>query len=435
MPVQKSPVEYDNTWLHFFPSDQLGKTDGFPSSLVSAQGIYVTDSQGRQYMDAISGAYCVNVGYGRDSIIDAASQAAKKLAFCSPFSFSNPYATQLAQTLAKLAKPVVGANARVFFTNSGSEAVETALKIARAFAVKKGEGQRKWLVSRDHAYHGLTLGALSVCGFPSLKEEFGPLLPMTATIPSMRDSADPFNDLLKATPGHGNDIAGVLLESVETSNGMTTPSEQYLESLRRIRKETGALLILDEVITGFGRLGSWFGAEHYGLEADIIICAKGLTSGYDSLGATIVSERVASIFAQGDDSMFTHGATFGGRPAAAAAALENIGILEREQLLANAASMGAYLKVKLEDLFAHHPKVSGLTGVGLLQAIHLKSPDSSDPATAEQVTVIRDRLLQRGVITSLYYTRHDPTIEIAPPLCITQAQIDQLCLIIRDALK
>src|ERR1700743_1518366 len=122
MPVEKSLSEHDNTWLHFFPSDQLGKTDAFPSSLVKAQGIYVTDSQGRQYMDAISGAYCVNVGYGRDSIVDAASQAAKTLAFCSPLSFSNPYSTQLAQTLANLASPVVGANARVFFTNSGSGA-------------------------------------------------------------------------------------------------------------------------------------------------------------------------------------------------------------------------------------------------------------------------------------------------------------------------
>jgi len=435
MPAKKPQSEHDNTWLHFFPSDQLGQTDAFPSSLVSAHGIYVTDSQGRRYMDAISGAYCVNVGYGRDSIIDAASQAAKTLAFCSPFSFSNPHSRQLAQTLATLARPVVGPNARVFFTNSGSEAVETALKIARAFAVKNGESQRKWLVSRDHAYHGVTLGALSVCGFASLKEEFGPLLPMTATIPSMRDSATPLDDLVKATPGQGMDVAGVLLETVETSNGMVTPSEQYLESLRGIREETGALLIVDEVITGFGRLGSWFSAEHYGLEADIIVCAKGLTSGYDSLGATIVSERVASTFAQGDDSMFAHGATFGGRPAAAAAALENIAILEREQLLANACSMGAYLKQKLEQLFAGHPNVSGLTGTGLLQAIHLKTANSSAPATAQEVAKIRDRLLNHGVITSLYYTRNDPTIEIAPPLCITQEQIDHLCLVIHESLK
>ncbi|MGY2224908.1 aminotransferase family protein [Pseudomonas gingeri] len=435
MSVEKSLSEHDNTWLHFFPSDQLGKTDAFPSSLVKAQGIYVTDSQGRQYMDAISGAYCVNVGYGRDSIVDAASQAAKTLAFCSPFSFSNPYSTQLAQTLANLASPVVGANARVFFTNSGSEAVETALKIARAFAVKSGESQRKWLISRDHAYHGVTLGALSVCGFASLKEEFGPLLPMTATIPSMHDSNDPFNDLLKATPGRGKDVAGVLLETIETSNGMVTPGTEYLDGLRRLREETGALLIVDEVITGFGRMGSWFSAEHYGLEADIIVCAKGLTSGYDSLGATIVSERVASAFAQGNDSMFTHGATFGGRPAAAAAALENIRILDHEQLLGNASSMGVYLKDRLHGLFAGHPKVSGLTGTGLLQAIHLKSPDSPAPATTEEVAVIRDRLLNHGVITSLYYTRNDPTIEIAPPLCINQEQIDHLCLVIQQALK
>ncbi|MNM82489.1 Taurine--pyruvate aminotransferase [compost metagenome] len=386
-------------------------------------------------MDAISGAYCVNVGYGRDSIVDAAAQAAKQLAFCSPFSFANPYATQLAQTLADLARPVVGANARVFFTNSGSEAVETALKIARAFAAKKGEHSRKWLVSRDHAYHGVTLGALSVCGFPSLKEEFGPLLPMTATIPSMRDSCDPFDDLLHATPGQGKDVAGVLLETVETSNGMATPSEQYLASVRRIREETGALLIIDEVITGFGRLGSWFSAEHYGLEADIIVCAKGLTSGYDSLGATIVSERVASAFAQGDESMFAHGATFGGRPAAAAAALENIAILSREQLLANASAMGAYLDEKLHSLFAGHPRVSSLSGTGLLRAIHLKAAGASAPATALEVALIRERLLNHGVITSLYYTRNDPTIELAPPLCINQTQIDDLCRVIHESLK
>ncbi|WP_295485085.1 aminotransferase class III-fold pyridoxal phosphate-dependent enzyme [uncultured Pseudomonas sp.] len=435
MPVETSSPELANTWLHFFPSDQLGKTDAFPTSLASAQGIYVTDAQGRRYMDAISGAYCVNVGYGRDSIVDAAAQTAKQLAFCSPFSFANPYTTQLAQTLAELASPVVGANARVFFTNSGSEAVETALKVARAFAAKRGESKRKWLVSRDHAYHGVTLGALSVCGFPSLKEEFGPLLPMTKTIPSMRDSSNPFEELLGATPGQGQDVAAVLLETVETSNGMTTPSEQYLENVRRIREETGALLIIDEVITGFGRLGSWFSAEHYGLEADIIVCAKGLTSGYDSLGATIVSERVASAFAQGDESMFAHGATFGGRPAAAAAALENIAILGREQLLANASAMGAYLEEKLHSLFAGHPKVCGLSGAGLLRAIHLRSADSSAPATAQEVALIRERLLNYGVITSLYYTRNDPTIEIAPPLCITSVQIDDLCRVIHESLK
>lgn len=435
MSKEKALPDHGNTWLHFFPSDQLGNTDAFPSTLIEAQGIYVTDAHGRRYMDAISGAYCVNVGYGRDSIVDAASQAAKTLAFCSPFSFSNPYSTRLAQTLADLASPVVGANARVFFTNSGSEAVETALKIARAFAVKNGESQRKWLVSRDHAYHGVTLGALSVCGFAALKEEFGPLLPMTATIPSMRDSGDPFYDLLNATPGRGKDVAGLLVETVETSNGMVTPTTQYLDGLKRLREETGALLIVDEVITGFGRLGSWFSAEHYGLEADIIVCAKGLTSGYDSLGATIVSERVASVFAQGDESMFAHGATFGGRPAAAAAASENIGILEREQLLGNASSMGVYLKDKLHSLLKDHPKVSDLTGIGLLQAIHLKSADSSAPATAEEVAVIRERLLNLGVITSLYYTRNDPTIEIAPPLCINREQIDHLCLVILEALN
>lgn len=434
--MSKENVSSDNnnTWLHFFPSDQIGKTDAFPSSIIEAQGIYVTDSEGRRYMDAISGAYCVNVGYGRDSIIDAASEAAKKLAFCSPFSFSNPYSSRLAQTLAGLASPVVGANARVFFTNSGSEAVETALKIARAFAVRNGEPQRKWLVSRDHAYHGVTLGALSVCGFAALKEEFGPLLPMTATIASMQDSTDPLSDVLHATPGLGKDVAGVLIETVETSNGMVTPTAEYLDGLKRLREETGALLIVDEVITGSGRLGSWFSAEQYGLEADIIICAKGLTSGYDSLGATIVSERVASVFAQGEDSMFAHGATFGGRPAAAAAALENIGILERERLLENASSMGIYLKGVLQDLFGNHPKVSGLTGTGLLQAIHLRSSNSSAPATAEEVKVIRERLLNNGIITSLYYTRNDPTIEIAPPLCINREQIDHLCRVIVAAL-
>jgi adenosylmethionine-8-amino-7-oxononanoate aminotransferase len=402
--------------------------------MVKANGIYIIDSEGCEYMDAISGAYCVNVGYGRDSIIDAASNAAKQLAFCSPFSFANPYSSKLAQVLATLAKPVVGANARVFFTNSGSEAVETALKIARAYAFKKGETQRKLLVSRDYAYHGVTFGALSVCGFPELKEEFGPLLPMTATIPSMRQSSDPFNDVLSVSSNNGQDVAGVLIETIETSNGMVTPSTEYLDSLALLRKETGALLILDEVITGFGRIGHWFSAGHYGLEADIIVCAKGLTSGYDSLGATIVSERVASVFAQGDESMFAHGATFGGRPAAAAAALENIAILEQEQLLENSVSMGAYLKNLLQELLNGHPRILELTGTGLLQAIHLKALDSSNPACAEDVTLIRERLLKNRIITSLYYTRNQPIIEIAPPLCIDKKQIAHLCHAILEAL-
>lgn len=435
MLTDEDAIDFKNTWLHFYPSDLLGKTGIFPAMMTKAEGIYITDHTGKQYIDAISGAYCVNVGYGRNSIIDAASHAAKEIAFSSPFSFANPYAYHLAQKLTDLALPVVGPNARVFFTNSGSEAVETALKIARAYAYKHSDMQRKWLLSKEQSYHGVTLGALSVNGFAHLRKEFGPLLPMTARIPAIRDSVDTFQELLTATPGRGQDVAGVLVETIETSNGMQTPTLQYLDGLKRFREATGALLMIDEVITGFGRIGQWFSAQTYGLEADMIVCAKGLTSGYESLGATIVSERVADVFAHGDGSMFYHGATFGGRPAAAAAALENIAILEQENLLNNAFEMGAYFQQLLKNALLNHPRVSEITGAGLLLAIHIKEKDASLPASAEVMGVIRDRLLHAGVITSLYSSRTDPVIELAPPLCINKKQLNCILNAIIEALN
>lgn len=425
--------DFQNTWLHFFPSDLLGKTGHFPAVIVEAHNVYLKDANGKQYIDAISGAYCVNVGYGEESIIDAAANAAKKLAYCSPFSFTNPLTLALTKKLAQMAEPVLGPNARVFFTNSGAEAVETAMKVARAYAYRQDK-RRNWLISKDYAYHGVTLGALSMNGFAHMREEFGPLLPMTTQIPCIAESRNTYEELCNATPGKGHDVAGVLVEIIETSNGMTTPTPQYLDGLRRFRETTDALLIVDEVITGFGRLGTWFSAEYYDLKADILVCAKGLTSGYESLGATIVSEKIASAFAKGDSSLFAHAATFGGRPAALAAALENISIIERKQLFENAIEMTRYLESQLQKHFSQHQRVSKVTGVGLIQSLHIKDPQTKQAASKEIMAFIRDNLLQQGVITSLYAGQTDPVIDLCPPLCINKDQLSAIITAIYQAL-
>lgn len=431
-------------WLHFFQMDDLAPGRFIGPIIERGQGVNVYDTAGKRYIDAISGAYCVNIGYGRTSVLDAARTGASQIHYVSPFSAGNVPAAQLAAKLASLAAPVVGDGARVFLVNSGSEGIETALKISRAVSKRRGRGHK--IIAKRKSYHGTTLGALSVCGFPDLQAEFGPLMPGVEHIPSNSECrclsgqgraecqcTHRLDELLTSDPSA---YAAVLLEVFETSSGMIPPPPGYLDHVAAAARTAGALLIVDEVITGFGRMGRWFAAERHGLKADIVVCSKGLTSGYDSLGAVIVRREVADMFGGDDSTMFSHGATFGGRPGAAAAALEVIRVMEEERLLTASDRLADELRMQLRDRIGHLPAVKQIRQTGLLIGIELRIDEalSTDEAHDYAASVHR-ALRSRGLITSLYYTRMLPSVELAPPLIMTASECTEMIDILADVLS
>ncbi len=439
-----------NSWLHFYQMSNIDKQGEFISPILCrGSGIYVYDADNRQYIDAISGAYCVNVGYGRERILQAAYNAAKEIHFVSPFSAANVPAIRLTEKLSQLAEAAVGPESRIFLVNSGSEAVETAVKIARGYARRSDKPQGHKILCRNYAYHGTTFGAMTFSGFDEIKEEFGPLLPGVHHVVNANCTRCP---LQLTRPGcvlacasaisnkivqEGSDtVAAILVETVETSSGIVPPPPGYLQKVCEIKKQHNALLIVDEVITGFGRIGHWFSAEKYGVEADIIVCAKGLTSGYDSLAAVIVRKEVADIFlGSSDATMFKHGATFGGRPAACAAALENIAIMEEENLLKNAENSGQYLMELLQKALSALPIVGEIRHAGLIFGIDLVNEKRQLLTDLTKIRQIREALVEKGLITSLYYMRNEPVIELSPPLTITKSECDNIVHILYEALK
>lgn len=435
-------------WLHLYQMDAVGSDRFIFPVIERGEGMHVYDTNGKKYIDAISGAYCVNVGYGRDRILQAAHAAAKNIHYVAPFSAANRFGIRLAQRLGELAQSVVGEDSRVFFVNSGSEAVETAMKIARAYARRTGKPDGYKIVGREGGYHGLTLGALSLCGFEALQTEYGPLVPGIHHASNTHCGACSLG-LKRETCGlacaksiasiierEGADsVAAVLVEPFETSSGMIPPPAGYLDRVAEVCADARALLIVDEVITGFGRLGHWFGSERYGLHADIVVCAKGLTSGYESLGAVIVKREVADVFLGDDDRMFLHAATFGGRPGAAAAALETIAIIEEEDLLSNAKASGQYLReLLLREVQPLHC-IGEIRSEGLLFGIDLVAPDGRPLSDAAAVERIQAALRRNGLIACLYYTRQQPVIELAPPLTVTRRQCEEIVGVLSESIR
>lgn len=432
----------NNSWLHFYQMNNITSSDYINPLIVKGDDIYLFDANGKKYIDGISGAYCVNIGYGRKRVINAIAEASSKVHYVSPFSAANTYAVELARQLSILASSTVGDNSRVFFVNSGAEAVETAVKIARAYSYRTKSPNSHKVICRDGAYHGATFGTMSFSGYADTVKEFGPALsgvlhapntnctkcPLGLTHPSCKlECANQIFNILKQ--GNPLDFSAVLIEPADTGSGVISPPLSYLQKVSDICKSTNTLLLLDEVITGFGRLGQWFGAEHFGIKADILICAKGLTSGYDSLAAVIVSQRVADVFLGDDSKMFKNGSTFGGRPGAAAAALENIKIYEEEKLLQNSQSISRYLINLLKAELKNLDIVKNINNEGMLFNVEI---NSSQP---EQVKSIRRRLINNGLITSLYYGRNSTDIHLAPPLTLNTKQADIIVYVLLNSLK
>ena len=432
-------------WGHF---SSLGSAVDGLRIIERGDGCYVWDDEGNRYLDGLAGLFASQVGHGRDELAAAAGNQAAQLGYFPIWTYAHPQAVELA---ARLAGYAPGDLNRVFFTTGGSEAVESAWKLARQYFRLVGEPARHKVISRDLAYHGTSLGALSITGVPDIKTPFEPLV-VPGTLKAAhtnqyrchlcgdRDSCtlgcadDVEQMILRAGP---ETVAAVFLEPVQNSGGCLVPAEGYFARIREICDRYGVLLVSDEVICAFGRLGHMFGSDRFGYQPDIITCAKGLTSGYSPLGAMIVSDRIAEPFV-GTDESFMHGFTFAGHPVSCAVAMANLDIFEEEDLLGHVLSNEANFRSALDDL-ADLPIVGEVRGTGYFYGIELvKDRDSKERFTAEESQdllrgFLSTRLLELGLICRAD-DRGEPVIQLSPPLIADQAEFDFINQTLRTVL-
>jgi len=422
----------DHLWLHF---TRMGGSE--VPIIVRGEGCYLEDSNGKRYLDALAGLFAVQVGYSYgEEMGQAALEQMRELPFYTNWSYAHPRAIELAHEIAQLTP---GDLNRVFFVSGGSEAVESAWKLARQYHSARGE--RRWkAVGRRVAYHGTTMGALSINGIAAIRAPFEPLVPDTLHVRNTNRYHRPsdeteeeftaflLEDLDSAIEQAGPEtVAMVLMEPVQNAGGAFTPPAGYWRGVREICDKYGVLLCADEVITGFGRLGSWFGSEHYDIKPDMITCAKGLSSAYASIGAVVASDRVVEPFLD-DTSMYTHGITFGGHPVQCAIALKNIEIMKREQIVENVRDNGDAFRTTLEQLL-DLPIAGDLRGTGFFYALELvKNKETRETFTDDECeTLLRGflspRLFEKGLICRAD-DRGDPVIQISPPLIATQKEFD-----------
>jgi len=428
-------------WMHFTRMSTY--TDQEVPILVRGEGCYVYDEHGKRYLDGLSALFCVNIGHGRADIAQAGADQAKELGFFTNWSYAHPPAIQLAARIAALAP---GDLNRVFFTSGGSEAVESALKLARQYFKVTGKATKHKLISREIAYHGTSMGALSATGIPDLRQPFEPLTPGGIHVPATNSyrlaeglSEDWFTDaIVDRIEFEGPDtIAGMILEPVQNAGGCFTPPEGYFQRIREICDEYDILLISDEVICAWGRLGEWFGSHRYGYQPDIITTAKALTSAYAPLGAVIVSDRIADPFMEGTRS-FTHGFTFGGHPICTSVAMANLDAFEREGIIDNVRANESNFRGMLESL-RDIPIVGDVRGAGYFQAIELVK----DQETKESFSDEESETLLRGFLSGELYRRGlicraddrgDPVIQLSPPLIAGPEQFEEIEGILRPLL-
>jgi adenosylmethionine-8-amino-7-oxononanoate aminotransferase len=428
-------------WMHFTRMSAYERHE--VPIIVRGEGCYVYDEHGTRYLDALSALFCVNIGHGRADIAQAGADQAKELGFFTNWSYAHPPAIELAARVAELAPADLG---RVFFTSGGSEAVESALKLARQYHKLSGNPTKTKVIAREIAYHGTSLGALSATGITALREPFEPLVPGACHVPNTNTYRLPAGmgeaDLAEAVAHRiefeGPDtVAAVILEPVQNAGGCIPPPDGYFQRVREICDAYDVLLISDEVICAWGRLGEWFGAHRYRYQPDIITTAKGLTSAYAPMGAVIFSERLAEPFL-GEINSFTHGFTFGGHPVCAAVAMANLEAFEREGVLDHVRANEAAFREMLEGL-RDLPIVGDVRGAGYFQAIELVK-DQQTKATFDQEeseTLLRGflsgELYRRGLICRAD-DRGDPVVQLAPPLIAGPEQFEEIESILRPVL-
>jgi adenosylmethionine-8-amino-7-oxononanoate aminotransferase len=410
---------------------------------VRGEGCYVWDDSGKRYLDGLSMLFCVNAGHGRAELAEAAAAQARELAFATTWDAVHPCAIELAARIAQLAP---GDLNRVFFTSGGSESVETALKFVRAYHGLRGEPRRVKVIARELAYHGTTMGALSATGLPSVRTPFEPLAPGGCHVPH--------TDLYRARPGDDplaaadaieqrilfegpETVAAVILEPVQNSGGCLVPPDGYFARVREICDRHAVVMISDDTICSWGRLGTWFGGQRFDYVPDVITTAKGLTSAYVPMGAMIVSDRLAAPFLEVGQS-FAHGLTFGGHPVAAAVALANLDVLEGEDLLGHVRRHEPALRAELEGL-RDLPIVGDVRGAGFFWGIELVADAASkrpfEPGTAAAlVGFLGPELHRRGLICRAA-DRGYPVIQLAPPLVAGPEQFAEIGQVLRGALE
>jgi L-2,4-diaminobutyrate transaminase len=416
--------------------------------MVSGSGTTLTDDQGRTYLDAMAGLWCVNVGYGRVEIADALRAQALKLPYYHSFSsMATDTPALLAERLIALAPDGMS---KVLYGNSGSDANDTQVKLVRMYNNLLGRPQKKKIISRSRGYHGVSLASASLTGLSGMHNAFDLPLPgiLHTRAPYRLWEAQPGEDdaalsarlaaeLEELILSEGPDtVAAFIAEPVQAAGGVIVPPDGYFRAVQDVLRRYDLLLIADEVVCGFGRLGTWFGGEEFDVEPDLITVAKGLTSAYVPLSACIVSEKVWRVLAdRGGGETFAHGYTYTSHPVCAAAALANLDILENEGLPEQAAARGAYLLRSLTDALADHPLVGEVRGMGLIAAVELvaaREPMTKfDPPGSMAGRVARE-CLERGVITRAL--PEGDSISFSPPFVITEAEIDEVVRVVREAI-
>jgi adenosylmethionine-8-amino-7-oxononanoate aminotransferase len=429
-------------WMHFTRHGDYADAD--VHIIARGEGPYVFDEHGKRYLDGLSGLFCCNAGHGRSEIGDAMARQVAELDFVTNWSYAHPRAIELAARIAELTP---GDLNRVFFTSGGSEAVESAIKLARNYHRLNGKGQKHKLIAREIAYHGTTLGALSATGLTGLKVPFEPLAPGATHAPNTnsyhwpadRDPLWAADEIERKILWEGPEtVAMVILEPVQNAGGCIPPQEGYFQRVREICDRYDVLLVSDEVICAWGRLGHYFASDRYGYQPDIITSAKALTSAYAPMGAMIVSDRIAEPFMEGTE-MFAHGFTFAGHPVAAAAAHANLDVFEREDLCGHVLRKEGEFRGMLESL-RDIPIVGDVRGAGFFQAIELVS----DQDTRAGFTDEQSEWLLRGFLSGALYDRGlicraddrgDPVIQLAPPLITTAEQFGEIHDVLRPVLE
>jgi adenosylmethionine-8-amino-7-oxononanoate aminotransferase len=429
-------------WMHFTRMGGFNADHPIPI-IARGEGAYVYDTEGNRYLDGLSGLFCCNAGHGRAEIGEAMERQVRELDFVTNWSYAHPRAIELAARIAELAP---GDLNHVFFTSGGSEAVESAIKLSRQFFRIQGKGQKHKLIAREVAYHGTTMGALMATGLTDLRAPYEPFaqggchVPNTNSYhwPADRDPLWAAEKIRERIEFEGPEtVAAVILEPLQNAGGCIPPQEGYFQRVREICDEHDVLLISDEVICAWGRLGHWFGCERYGYQPDIVTSAKALTSAYAPMGAMIASERVFEPFSEGTTS-FTHGFTFAGHPVAAAAALANIDVFEREGLCGHVLEKEGELRGMLDSL-RDIPIVGDVRGAGYFHAIELVK----DQATKEGFSDEESESLLRGFLSGELYRRGlicraddrgDPVIQLAPPLICGTEHFEEIGEVLRGVL-
>lgn len=431
-------------WMHF---SRMGsyETHEVPV-MVRGEGAYVWDQHGKRYLDGLAGLFTSQLGHGRTELAEAGAKQASTLAYFPLWTYAHPRAIELAERLAAYAP---GDLNRIFFTSGGSEAVESAWKLARQYFRETGQPQRTKVISRDIAYHGTTLGALTITSLECYRQPYEPLVPGAIKVPAVNfyraeTHAEDFEAyglwsaqqieeaLLREGP---ETVAAVFLEPVQNAGGCFTPPPGYWQQVRAICDRYGVILVSDEVICAFGRLGTWFGGQKYDYVPDIITCAKGITAGYAPLGAMIVSDRLAEPFLEGDVS-FQHGFTWAGHPLSASIALTSIGIIERENILGNVMANEEYFRQSLNAL-KDLPIVGDVRGTGYFWGVELvknqETKETWEGEDAERLLrgFVSPEMFRRGLICRSD-DRGDPVVQLAPPLISTREDIDFMVGTLRE---